>query len=203
MKKLLVMALCVLTAVTVMAAVEINETNFPDANFRNWVLAQSYGQDGVLTDVEIAGVTSISVNQKSIHSLKGIEFFTALTDLYCYWNQLTSLDVSKNTALTWLDCYSNQIKGAGMDALVQSLPTSGGSMFVIVYGYDGNVMTTTQVAAAKAKNWKVYYSDGLDWMEYAGSDPTSIEAVAAGRKADSKSGRYTSSTRLMSCSFSQ
>ena len=34
---------------------------------------------------------------------------TALTDLYCYYNQLTALDVSKNTALTRLDCYMNQL----------------------------------------------------------------------------------------------
>jgi hypothetical protein len=39
---------------------------------------------------------------------------TALIDLGCYNNQLTSLDVSQNTALTflncaWLMCYSNQL----------------------------------------------------------------------------------------------
>ena len=34
---------------------------------------------------------------------------TALTRLDCYRNQLTSLDVSNNTALTRLDCYSNQL----------------------------------------------------------------------------------------------
>jgi len=35
---------------------------------------------------------------------------TALTDLSCYNNQLTSLDVSNNTALTgWLNCLNNQL----------------------------------------------------------------------------------------------
>ena len=34
---------------------------------------------------------------------------TALTTLYCYSNQLTSLDVSTNTALTALYCDSNQL----------------------------------------------------------------------------------------------
>jgi len=34
---------------------------------------------------------------------------TALEYLYCYDNQLTSLDVSNNTALTTLSCYSNQL----------------------------------------------------------------------------------------------
>ena len=87
----------------------INEMYFPDANFRNYLLNQSYGSDGVLTDEEIAGVTSIDVSSKSIQSLKGIEYFTALTELNCRSNQLTSLDVSKNTELTLLDCGYNSL----------------------------------------------------------------------------------------------
>ena len=35
---------------------------------------------------------------------------TALSSLYCSQNQLTALDVSKNTALTTLTCYNNQLK---------------------------------------------------------------------------------------------
>ena len=88
----------------------INATNFPDANFRNWVLKQSYGSDGVLTEDEIAGVTTIRVSYKSIQSLTGIEYFTALTMLHCHQNQLKALDVSKNTNLTALHCYHNQLK---------------------------------------------------------------------------------------------
>ena len=90
-------------------SVKINEENFPDANFRNWILAQEYGQDGVLTVDEIAAVTKINVSYEQISDLKGIEYFTALTSLYCYSNKLTSLDVSKNTALTELDCNWNQL----------------------------------------------------------------------------------------------
>ena len=85
----------------------IDETNFPDENFRNWVLAQDYGADGILTDNEIAAVFYIDVHDKSIADLKGVEYFTALTELSCYRNQLTLLDVSKNTALTYLDCCDN------------------------------------------------------------------------------------------------
>ena len=36
---------------------------------------------------------------REIESLKGIEYFTALTKLNCRSNKLTSLDVSKNIAL--------------------------------------------------------------------------------------------------------
>ena len=89
--------------------IEINETTFPDENFRNWVLAQSYGQDGILTDEEIAGVTKINVSIRGIQSLKGIEYFTELTTLYCTVFQLEELDVSRCTKLEWLDCSWNQL----------------------------------------------------------------------------------------------
>lgn len=89
------------------ADVEINEENFPDANFRSYLLSQSYGADGKITESEIKNIVNIDVYNKGIISLKGVEFFTALTNLSCYRNQLTALDVSKNTALRTLECYSH------------------------------------------------------------------------------------------------
>lgn len=104
---IIVFALTLVTRVS--ADVEINEITFPDENFRNWVLSKDYGEDGVLTEEEISDVTSIDVMYKGIQSLKGIEFFTSLTDLNCYTNQLTALDLSNNTALTTLYCTTNQL----------------------------------------------------------------------------------------------
>jgi hypothetical protein len=37
--------------------IEINSINFPDTNFRNYLLSQPYGNDSILTDVEIISVT--------------------------------------------------------------------------------------------------------------------------------------------------
>ena len=91
------------------ADVTINETNFPDANFRNWLLSQPYGSDGVLTDGEIAAIITIDVSSNSIADLTGIEHLTALKNLYCIGNQLTALDVSHNTALIFLACNNNQL----------------------------------------------------------------------------------------------
>ena len=100
-----------LAGVTTFAAgdIEINETNFPDKNFREWIASQSYGSDGVLTSDEISDVKKISVSDLSISDLKGIEYFTALEELYCYDNNLTSLDASDNVALDTLYCQNNQI----------------------------------------------------------------------------------------------
>ena len=114
MKKQLLTLLAMVTIMTIPLQIRaddipINDTNFPDANFRNWVLTQSYGKDGVLTNDEIAGVTTILVERLSITDLKGIEYFTALTRLYCRYNQLTSLNLTKNTALEYLYCDGNKL----------------------------------------------------------------------------------------------
>jgi len=90
--------------------VVINETNFPDENFRNFLLSESYGTDGMLTGAEISEIDYIDVSDMGIKSLKGIEYFSALMYLWCDENQLTEIDVSKNTALAEFSCYNNQLK---------------------------------------------------------------------------------------------
>lgn len=92
------------------ADVEINERNFPDRNFRTWVLAQPYGKDGILTDKEIAEIKILDISADLyIRSISGIEYFTSLTDLICVDNLLTSIDLSKNTALKHLACCGNKL----------------------------------------------------------------------------------------------
>ena len=89
--------------------VSINETNFPDANFRTVVKEYDIDKDENLSRAEIEAVKEIKCYNKDIRSLTGIEYFTALQTLKCYSNQLTSLDISGNTALKSLDCAKNQL----------------------------------------------------------------------------------------------
>jgi len=89
--------------------VSINETNFPDANFRTVVKEYDTDKDKNLSRAEIEAVKEIKCYHKDIRSLTGIEYFTALQTLKCYSNQLTSLDISGNTALESLDCADNQL----------------------------------------------------------------------------------------------
>lgn len=86
------------------AKADINEVNFPDANFRKFLLEQNYGKDGILTAEEIREIHVMDVSEKEICSLKGIELFTALDTLNCSSNDITALDLSRNTALRNLDC---------------------------------------------------------------------------------------------------
>ncbi len=98
--------------VTIKSAIAINATNFPDANFRSYVTSSGFDQnsDNHLSNAEIQLVTMINVNSKGISNLKGIGYFTALTDLACSNNSLQSLDVSSNTKLTKLDCSDNSLE---------------------------------------------------------------------------------------------
>lgn len=91
------------------SGVSINAENFPDEAFRKYVSESLDDGDGSLSETEISAVTEINVREKRIHSLKGIEYFTALTKLDCYDNFITGLDMTKNTALTELNCEYNRL----------------------------------------------------------------------------------------------
>ena len=110
---LALLAAAVLAPVAAMAEgtedVQINETNFPDAKFRDYVQSELASGRNFLTKDEIASVTTIDVCVQDISDLTGIEHFTALEELDCSYNNLTSLDVSKNTELTYLYCFNNQL----------------------------------------------------------------------------------------------
>ena len=111
--------------------IPIDSTHFPDDNFIAYVeLNCDKDDDGTLSQDELNGVTELYVAYANIKDLTGIELFpnlekldcknnnltrldvsknTKLTKLYCEFNQLTGLDLSKNTALTELDCQINQL----------------------------------------------------------------------------------------------
>ena len=94
--------------------VTINDTNFPDPNFRAYVMAKiDTDHNNSLSDTERNKVTEIDVsggyNGKKITNLKGIESFPNLKTLWCPVNQLSSLDVSKNEKLADLWCSQNKL----------------------------------------------------------------------------------------------
>ena len=117
--------------------IAINATNFPDKNFRDFLLKQSYGMDGVITKEEIDEIKKMDVSGKEIESLKGIEFFTALTELICGYDRLTSLDVSKNTALISLECRYTQLT---------SLDVSKNTALTYLYCWDNHLLTSLDVS---------------------------------------------------------
>ena len=119
-------------ALQVRADVTINETSFPDAAFRNWLLKQSYGSDGVITTSELESVKELDLHGLGISNPQGITYFRQLEKLYLndnnisgyLWlyvftkleilnvggNALTTLDLSnKLSQLSSLYVYGNQL----------------------------------------------------------------------------------------------
>ena len=85
-------------------------TSIPDPNFEHHLI--DIGLDsglinGYVLTANISGHLGLNLTNLSISDLTGIENFTAIEILFCGDNQLTSLDISQNSALTQLSCYGN------------------------------------------------------------------------------------------------
>ena len=140
----------VMTPMTVLDVdTDDGELYIPDTNFKNALLSLENAEGGKLVDMDGDGILTakdakawneyykgkdveFNVSYKFIKSLKGIEYFTSLTSLNCMGDELTSLDLSHNTALkslqirgnyelvldlskisetlTWLDCSATATK---------------------------------------------------------------------------------------------
>ncbi len=88
--------------------------NFPDPIFRAAVEEfMEVEVGGEFTAEQAAAKTGWfdECSSRNIQDLSGIEFFTGITGLACDENQLTDLDISKNTALTYINCSYNQLTG--------------------------------------------------------------------------------------------
>jgi hypothetical protein len=99
----------------------VDAGNFPDEAFRNWLLNPSNiggrGSDGILTPVEIAGITQINVSRLGISDLTGIRYFTSLTSLTCSDNNLSELDLGGLSSLTYLACSGNNLSELDLSGL--------------------------------------------------------------------------------------
>ncbi|MCM1286037.1 MAG: hypothetical protein NC213_06085 [Acetobacter sp.] len=105
--------------------IAIDEVNFPDYNFRKIILerfdepdAETGKGDKVLslserddTLISISGIIDeyYADEDMEIKTLKGIEFFTNLTNLYCGRIGLEELDVTQLSKLTTISCGGNYL----------------------------------------------------------------------------------------------
>lgn len=87
----------------------INEKNFPDDNFRNYIKTHKAGGRDVLTVEERSKVETIEVEGKNISRLEGIEAFPNLKVLNCGNNSIQKLDLRQNPKLETLKCNKNQL----------------------------------------------------------------------------------------------
>jgi Leucine-rich repeat (LRR) protein len=128
------------------------QTYVPDNNFEQRLI--NLGYDNVLDDyvntANINTLTSLNVSYNNISDLTGIEAFIALDTLYCYYNQLTSLNVSQNTALIVLNCSDNQLTSLDVS---QNTALTG-------LGCESNQLTSLNVRNGNNTNFTDFYAYG-------------------------------------------
>ena len=132
----------------------ITEENFPDPNFRKFLIENIDGIKGdrFLSDSEKSAVTELNVSNQGIKDLTGIEYFTKLEILFCYGNDISSANMTK---------------------LVNLLPETDYAILVVNYvGCNpDNVITKAQAKIAEDKNWLVFRClNDEDFERYAGED---------------------------------
>ena len=109
---------------------------------------------------KIAAITELDVSGTedapgALTSLQGIEYFESLTFLKCDSNQLTTLDVSANTALTFLKCDSNQLT---------TLDVSANTALTYLYCHS-NQLTKLDVSANTALTYLSCSSNSLTKLD--------------------------------------
>ena len=157
--------------------VAINATNFPDANFRKYVSENiDANGDSKLSESEIAICKEINCGEIAISSLKGIEYFTALTHLDCHSNGLNSLDVSRNTALTHLSCYSNNL--GSLDVRKNTALTyleCGGNNLSSLDVSKNRLLTSLSCYSNNLRSLDVSKNMGLDWLWCNNNELSSLD----------------------------
>jgi Leucine-rich repeat (LRR) protein len=84
---------------------------FPDPGlFERVQHIMKVDDDGRFTSEDTMKINrAFACSNRQIKTMRGIRYFTSITDLTCYYNLLTELDLSKNTQLTFLDCSYNRL----------------------------------------------------------------------------------------------
>ena len=160
-------------------AIAINESNFPDSSFRDFVSQYQTENNGYLYKRNINPVTEMTVSDTTdITSLKGIEAFIKLKSLDCSNLALTSLDVS-GLDLDYLDCYGNHIEQLKLYDRPQSFMADNQTKDdVLISGWYLDSGFTTQVTDdTSLKNKTIYAKFATYPIIYINGDHGSITGV--------------------------
>ena len=163
--------------IKIVDGVAVDTFNFPDKNFRDVVKTFDTDDNNILSDNEIAAVKEIDCKGRAITNLKGIEYFTALEYLYCYDNELTELDLKRNTKLKELNCSTNRLTvldlsqnpklkrvicsnnaltalNLSSNSKLTNLNASGNIREIALTGNTFDLSSLTGFDVSKARNWQ-------------------------------------------------
>ena len=107
----------------------INEMNFPDPVFREYVrkiaggpaLTEEKARQIEALDVSKDNIKKVLGNRDPITSLRGIKYLKYVKDLNCSGQELTTLDLERNSSVEKLNCSGNQLTKLWLDRTGSSL----------------------------------------------------------------------------------
>ena len=170
--------------------INVDSKNFPDANFRKWVMNNISGGQSTMTQQTADNVVKIDCSGSDISKLTGIAIFKNLENLCCKDNNLTAIDLSKNTKITELDCTNNKLTKL----------TLTGCKELVKLNCTGNSIKTLNVSACK-KLKELYVSNNkLTTLTTTGV--TTLEIVYASNNAMTSIGNLKNNKDLRALTFS-
>ena len=152
----------------------------PDANFKAYLVGNASINTNTDSEIQVSEATAFTgffdCTSLGISDLTGIEAFTNIILLLCAGNQLTSIDVSNNTALTQMFCDYN---------LLVSLDVSNNAALTILSCGD-NQLTSLDVSNNAAltslgcrnnqlTSLDISNNDSLTVLEFTNNQLTSVD----------------------------
>ncbi len=105
--------------------------HIPDVYFKSFLTSGNWIDSNNDNEIQFSEAASfdgvIDCSFGNISDLTGIEAFTSLKELECYYNQITNIDLSQNTALTRLGCGHNQLININLNGATALTSLSCGS----------------------------------------------------------------------------
>ena len=135
-KRILSIVLCLVMVFSLLpftasaaGATPINEMNFPDPVFREYVrkiaggpaLTDEKARQIEVLDVSDDNIKEVLGNRDPITSLRGIKYLKYVKDLNCSGQELTTLDLERNSSVEKLNCSGNQLTKLWLDRTGSSL----------------------------------------------------------------------------------
>ena len=151
----------------------------PDDNFEQALIDLGYDTvlDNFVTPANISSVTFLSISNKSINDLTGINGFTSLITLFCSSNTISVLDLRHNVNLVSVNANQNQFKGLYVQnsLALKTLNCLGSSELKNLDITQNNVLETLDCTNTGLNNLNISQNTVLTSLKVTNNNLTSLD----------------------------
>jgi len=153
----------------------------PNTTFKTYLLNETNintdGNSQISCNEAEAFTGNIYVSRDDISDLTGIEAFVNLTGLHCGENNLTSLDISNNTALEVLSCYDNNLTSLDVsnNLFLRVLHCGFNNGFTNLDVSNNNDLTSLTCSGNNLTSLDISNNIGLETLSCSNNNLTSLD----------------------------